>query len=113
VGGVGLAGIAVGVVFGVLAKTAYDNQKNACDPTVPTCAQPMHDAAVADHDQVVRDGLISDVGFIGGGVLLVGGAALFFLSRPGAALSPSPTTGLVVVPSMDTKGGNLSVVGRF
>ena len=112
-GGVGLGGIAAGVVFGVLAKAAIDSQKNECDPTVPTCAKPMRDAAVTDHDSAVRDGIVSDVGFIGGGVLLAGGAALFFLSRPGAALSPGPTTGLVVVPTVDTTGGNLAVVGRF
>jgi hypothetical protein len=109
VGGLGAAGIAAGAVFGLMTKAAIDRQKQEC-PSDGCDARPQ---ALVDHDHALQYGLFSEIGFVGGGVLLAGGAALFFLSRPGATVSATPTTGLVVVPAMGPTGGSVTIRGLF
>jgi hypothetical protein len=110
-GGLGIAGIATGAVFGLMTKAAIDRQNQECGSD--TCSPSARPQALVDHDIAVRYGLFSDIGFIGGGVLLAGGATLFLLSRPGVTDSPRPTTGLVVVPTMGPTGGSVTVSGLF
>jgi hypothetical protein len=108
-GGVSVAGIAAGTVFGLLAVAAVDRRNQEC-PSAP-CLH--YDAAVHDHDQAVQDGLISDLGFIAGGALLAGGAALFFLSGPGAPSSTESTRGVAVLPSAGSSSAGISLQGTF
>ncbi|MBV9950015.1 MAG: hypothetical protein JOZ69_24455, partial [Myxococcales bacterium] len=108
-GGVGLAGIAVGAVFGLLTKGAVDRANQECPSR--TCG-PGYVPAMHDHDQAVQFGLISDVGFIAGGAFVVGGTALFLLSGPGGKRS-SEETGLAVMPTAGPLGGGLSLQGSF
>ena len=111
VGGLGIAGIAAGGVFGLMTRSAISRQAQECAPD--SCTSTGHEQALRDHDVAVKYGLFSEIGFIGGGVLLAGGAALFLFSRPGAAASPSPNTGLVVTPSLQPTGGSVVVRGLF
>jgi len=106
-GGAGIAGIAAGSVFGLLASSANSAQKNDC-ASATSCANRSQ--AQSDHSTLETDGTISTVAFIAGGVLLAAGAVLFFTA--GGAL-PAPTTGLVVVPSVGTAGGGVSVRTEF
>jgi hypothetical protein len=109
--GVGAAGVVAGGVFGLLTKGAVDQQSQDC-PSAPSCTPAGHANAVSDHDNAVRDGLFSEIGFIAGGVLVAGGAALFLLSKP-ATSSEQSTSGLVVLPSAGPSGGGISLQGRF
>ncbi|MDP9149670.1 MAG: hypothetical protein M3O36_06990 [Myxococcota bacterium] len=110
-GGLGIAGIAAGGIFGLMTNSAISQQKQECSPD--GCTPAGHAQALSDHDLAVKYGLYSNVGFIAGGVLLAGGAALFFLSRPADAGSASPSAGLVVAPSLERSGGSLVVRGSF
>jgi hypothetical protein len=106
-GGVGVAGIAVGSIFGAMALS----QKSAIESTcATTCTSSMHSAALSDHSNGVTDGAVSTVGFIAGGALLVGGAVLFFTGGKGPA---NATTGTQIVPSVGPGGGGMFVKGVF
>jgi hypothetical protein len=99
-GGVGVAGLGVGTVFGVLAtgdKTrAHCDANNVCDPGT---VSGIKSAA-----------LVSDVGWIAGGVLLASGAALV-LFAPSA--SRKPTEGVGVVPVVTARGGEIVARGTW
>lgn len=106
-GGVGVAGIAVGSVFGLMASSQWSAQQSACgSPT--NC--PNHSGAVADHSNVTTDGTISTWTFIGGGVLLAAGAALF-LTAP--SHSASPSSALVVSPGVGPGLAAVELTGSF
>jgi hypothetical protein len=106
--GAGLAGIAIGSVFGGRTFSEASQQKSDCaSPT--SCTH--HTQAVADHASATTDGAISMVGFIAGGVLLAGGAALFF--APTRTSEPPAATAIVVSPAVAPGAGFLSVSGRF
>ncbi len=95
-GGVGVAGLVVGGVFGVKTLSQVDQQKTDCaSPTL--CPHPA--AAASDHSTGETDRTISTVGFIAGGALLVGGA-IVFLTAHRAAERPGPAGALIVVPSV-------------
>src|SRR5262249_17970643 len=83
-GAAGIAGVVVGAVFGIVAKSTYDNAvQSECggDPTRCTTqgAQDGH----AAHSQAT----VSTVAFIGGAALLAGGAALYFTAPSGSDVS--------------------------
>lgn len=91
-GGIGLAaagviGIGVGAFFGLKASSKWDDQQTHCKSTLD-CLN--HAQALSDHDGAVKYGGFSTIGFIAGGLLLAGGAALFLL----APKSDAPKTGL-------------------
>jgi hypothetical protein len=103
-GGVGVAGIAVGSVFGLMSISQKNQQQSACGST-PSCTGTDHAQAVSDHASAVTDGLVSTVGIVAGGALLVGGAVLFFAV-------PGPGD-VQVTPSVGAGGGGLSLSGSF
>jgi hypothetical protein len=85
-GGVGIAGLGLGAAFGV--KAMSDKNSAQCDATNACTPGPLSDARTS--------ATISSVGFIAGGVLLAGGAALVLLAprRPeAAALRVAPAVG--------------------
>ena len=106
-GGVGVAGIAVGSVFGVMTLSEGSQQQTACASST-NCPHPTQ--AASDHSTGETDRTLSTVGFIAGGVLLAGGAVLFFTAR-----HPESTAAarLVFVPSVGPGGGALLVKGMF
>jgi hypothetical protein len=95
-GGLGVAGVIVGSVFGSLAAAAWNAQKSVCGST-PTCTSMDHASAVTDHDHLTTDGTASTAAFIAGGVLVAGGAVLFFTAPKARATS---TGTLTVIPSL-------------
>jgi hypothetical protein len=107
VGGVGLAGIAVGSVFGLKASSDWSAQQSACG-SASSC--PDHDGALAHHANLTTDATISTWAFIGGGALVASGA-LLFLTAP-SRYSP-PSSGFVVVPAAGPRSVALELSARF
>jgi len=83
-GGVGLAGIAAGSVFGAMAIGKWNQSQNDCSAsTVAQCTD--HGGAVTAHDAAVTDGTVSTVAFGIGVAALAGGALLFVFAPRDAA----------------------------
>jgi hypothetical protein len=97
VGSVGLAGVALGGLFGGLTVSSWDAATNAC-PSHVNCPA----SAVSDRSDAVAFRAASDVGFIAGGVLLAGGIALYV-----TAPKSQGALRLGIVP------GGLALAGRF
>jgi hypothetical protein len=98
-GGVGLAGLGLGGVMGVVAmsdkSSAHCDSSNRCDPGT---TGGIRTAA-----------LLSDIGWISGGVLVATGLALVVL----APKSSHETASMVLAPRVDVHGGGASIVGRW
>nr|UXE44480.1 hypothetical protein Hi04_10k_c2441B_00028 [uncultured bacterium] len=101
--GVGVAGVAVGSVFGVLMLSAANAQKNHCaSPTSCTA----YGTASTDHSTAVKDGNAATAAFIAGGALIAGGAILFLTSP-----SDKAQVGLTVAPG--NRGGAMLLHATF
>jgi hypothetical protein len=85
VAGVGVAGVAVGGIFGGLSMSKHGEAQTAC----PNAGCPTQ-AGVDLWNSARTDGNISTIAFIAGGVLVAGGAVLWFTAKKPAA----PTVGL-------------------
>ncbi len=88
VGGVGVAGLAVGAIFGLQAMGAKSDAKNGgnCSPDFSSCNQSGIDAV----DDAKGLATISTIGFAAGAALTIGGVALILTapkssSKMGAA----------------------------
>jgi hypothetical protein len=99
-GGVGVAGLGVGTVAGIIAM---GDKNNAGCNSSNVCNQGTTGA-------IKSTALISDIGWIAGGVLLAGGAALV-LFAPGG--SHDATSGLRVAPVVTASGGAMVMGGSF
>jgi hypothetical protein len=107
-GGVGIAGLALGSVFGAMTISAWSNSKNECSAS--TAAQcPNHAQAVSDHDSAVSDGLVSTIAFVAGGAALVAGAVLYFT----APRATGSQVGLRVAPILGPGAAGAALGGSF
>jgi len=91
--GTGVVGLGVGGVFGMLAINKNDEAKELCGDST-TC--PFESGGEAATDQAKTNALISTIGMAAGGVLLAGGAILYFTAPSGeevAKISVTPTAG--------------------
>lgn len=90
VGGAGVVGLVVGSVFGLVAKSTYDNAlQNGCHGNPNGCSQQGEQDGQTAHTQAT----ISTVGFIAGGVLLGTGAVLYFTAPRAGAVEIAPAVG--------------------
>jgi hypothetical protein len=100
VGGVGIAGLGVGTIFGIIASSdkssAHCDSNNVCDP-----------GTVSGIKNAAR---ISDIGWISGGVLLAGGAALV-LWGPGKRTETAGAATVKVAPMVTANGGGVVAGG--
>ncbi len=100
IGGVGIAGLGVGTIFGIIAtgdkSSAHCDSNNVCDPGT---VSGIKSAA-----------LISDIGWISGGVLLAGGAALV-LWGPNKSQETAAT--LKRAPLFTANGGGIGAGGAW
>jgi hypothetical protein len=104
----GLAGLVLGGVYGMLAVSWKDQQKNDCaNPAL--CRS--HSAALGDHSSALSDGTISTVAFIAGGVFLAGAAGYYF--GVGGSSSSSGTTGVRIAPTLLRGGSGVALEGGF
>jgi hypothetical protein len=97
-GGVGVAGLAVGGVFGVLASSSWKTAQRECPDHTGCSTQAMDDRSHA-----VTDATVATVGFIAGGVLLATGLTIFFTAPRG----DSPRVGF------EARPGGFAVSGEF
>lgn len=74
VAGVGAVSMGVGAVFGLAAKSSWDDAKSKCTPD--GCGEAAQSLA----DTARRDATLGSVGVIGGGVLLAGGVVWWLLA---------------------------------
>ncbi|CAN5801093.1 hypothetical protein BH11MYX4_BH11MYX4_19590 [soil metagenome] len=110
VGGVGVAGVAVGAITGLIAMGKNSDSKKAC-PNDGACASTD---AVDANDSAKTFGLVSTVAFIAGGVAVATGAILIFTapSDKGTRAAKSER-GIRVVPATDGRSANVAVMGVF
>jgi hypothetical protein len=106
-GGTGLAGMAVGSVFGLMSRSSWSSSQSEC-PSSTNC--PQHGQAVTDHDAASTQATISTVAFAAGGVALAAGAVLW-VTAPRAATEASPT--LRLTPSVGPESAGLLLGGVF
>jgi hypothetical protein len=101
-GGVGIAAIVTGSVFGVISMTQRDKADAACAPPDRRLCSA---SGVEAGDAAIAAGNASTVAFVLGGVLVAAGATLYLTA---------PSRGsLAVAPSAGARGAALSLVGRF
>ena len=104
VAGVGVVGVGVGSVFGLMATSAQSEADKECNPDGTRCTR----AGVEKNQDAHSAATLSTVSFIAGGVLLVGGAVLYFtapkdtpktalLRRVRVGAAPTPTGGAVMI----------------
>jgi hypothetical protein len=105
-GGVGVAGLAVGSVTGLLAFSAHDDAVSKCAHYPDRC--PADGSGTSANDRAQTLATVSTIGFVAGGALLAGGACLFFIAPP------SRSSALRVAPSFGLNGSAaLAVDGSF
>jgi hypothetical protein len=85
-GGVGVAGIALGTIFGLRSKAKRDESADYCDGNL--CSEPR---GVTLGDEAITAGNVSTVAFIVGGVGLAGGATLWILGNRRPSSSKADT----------------------
>jgi hypothetical protein len=86
-GGLGLAALATGGVFGVLALGSKSNAEGQCSPDLSVCNRAGVDAMGRANDQA----LLSTIGIVAGAALVAGGAVLLLTApsaKVGVAVSP-------------------------
>jgi len=110
-GGAGVAGIAVGSIFGVMAFSSWSSAGIACGPGGPShCSRASSGAVNSDHDRAVTDGTVSTVAFIAGGALVAAGVALFLT---GGTHEHEARTPLAILPSLGPGQAGIALSGAF
>jgi hypothetical protein len=104
VGGVGVAGLAVGTIFGVLALSKNSSANSGHCGGAFGGANQCDSTGVSLRSTAVSDGNISTIALIAGGVLAAGGATLFLVA---------PSAHVQAVPAVGTNGGGFLVRGDF
>lgn len=87
-GGIGVAGVAVGSVFGLMSKSKHDEAEQHCSGS--SCSDPQ---GVDLRAEARTRGNVSTVAFIVGAVGLAGGATLW-LTAPRPTETPGPQVGM-------------------
>jgi hypothetical protein len=98
IGAAGIAGLAVGGIFGGMASSAWNKASGEC-PMHTGCSAP----AISDRNNAATFATVSTVGFIAGGVLVAGGLTIYLT----APKDKAPAVGLRWVP------GGFVVAGTF
>ncbi len=103
-GGVGIAGIAIGSIFGLTSVTKWHRARSECASAPTGCS-----AEALDLEQTVRtDALVSTIAFGVGAAGVVGGAILWW-TAPRAAIR----TGATVTPIVASDRVGVAFGGRF
>jgi hypothetical protein len=105
VGSVGVAGVGVGIGFGIDAKTNADVSHDLC--TGNLCSTPRGVNAARDASSSAR---ISTIAFVAGGALIAGGVTMLILSSTGSGEREASAQ---LVPYADRYGGGTQLIGRW
>jgi hypothetical protein len=107
-GGVGVAGLAAGAIFGLMASSSWSTAQKECGAT--SCSQ--YPQASSDEQKASTYATVSTVAFIAGGVAVAAGA-LLWLTAPSAENPAASTAGMAIAPSLTPGGGGLLLRGGF
>jgi hypothetical protein len=101
-GGAGIAGVTVGTIWAIMAKTTYDHALvTECGGEQNLCTS----GGIAEGRTAHRQATAATVAFVAAGALFAAGAALYFTSPKETGVAVAPTT-------VDGSGG-LTVVGKW
>ncbi len=101
-GGVGVAGVIVGSIFGITAINKNSDAEELC-PRGDVCDDPE---GVTLTDDAKSAALVSNIAFGVGGAALIGGAVLYLTA-------PTETTALRAVPRIGKDSAFIQLGGRF
>jgi hypothetical protein len=101
VGGIGVAAVGAGAVFGVMAITKSSDAKSKCSPS--SCTDP---AAVSENQDAKTAATISDVA-IGAGVAAVAVGAWFLFTAPS---TQSASSALPIVPFVGREQAGIALI---
>jgi hypothetical protein len=104
VGGVGVAGLIVGSIFGAVASSKWSAAKSDCGAGCGPNAPAQGEKGAAQSDAIA-----STVAFVIGGVLVAGGIALYVT----APANVTSGTGIRLTPAIGAGGGGLMLQGGF
>ncbi len=105
--GLGVAGVGVGTVTGILALSKKGSLDDACkDKVCPGTSQ-------SDIDSANTMATISTVGFIVGGVGIVGGIVLLITESGGSSNASATLGGSLAAPTKKTATGSIRVTPDF
>jgi hypothetical protein len=103
-GGVGVAGLALGAILGFVAL--YDKSNAHCDAQTNLCDPGTSNV-------IKTAALLSDIGWIAGGVLLATGAGFVLLSGGGGHPQNASAASARLAPVVTANGGGAALVGRW
>jgi serine/threonine-protein kinase len=106
VGGAGVAGIALGTVFGLLASSKWSQAKNDCGHGCPNGSP-----ARSEQNEASTDGTVSTIAFAIGGVALATGFVLY-LTAP-ATRPPEAASTWTLLASGDMSRGEVTLRGTW
>jgi hypothetical protein len=101
VGGVGVAGVAAGAVFGLLASSAKSDYEAHCGSNIHQPAGACDSTGISGHQDASTKATLSTAFFVGGGVLVAAGAVVFFTAPKAAGTS------------VGVGPGSVTLAGRF
>jgi hypothetical protein len=104
VGGLGLAGIGVGIVFGLQSRSKQSDAKQYCEPSNPNVCE-RH--GVELNDEAKSAATIATVGLAAGGALVIGGVVLY-LTAPKAV---EPKAEVRLAPLVGAGSAGVSLAG--
>jgi hypothetical protein len=102
VGGVGLAGLAVGSVFGLMASSKWNTAQGEAYPQSSSDEQSASGLATA-----------STIAFVAGGVAVAAGAVLWLTAPSDHPTAASQASAWTIVPSPAPGGGGMVLRGGF
>jgi hypothetical protein len=85
VGGVGIAALGVGAIFGVLAKGDRSDYQKHCGSNIGAPSGFCDATGLEGHDRAASRATLATVFLVGGGVALAAGAAVFFTAPRASA----------------------------
>lgn len=109
VGSLGIAGLAVGGIFGGMAASDWSSAKSE---SCPNCSPMKYQEASSDHNNAITAATVSTASFIAGGALVTAGVVLWFTAPSAHEAPPSPTA-LWLVPGIGPGSGGLLLRGGF
>jgi hypothetical protein len=107
-GGGGVAALAVGAVFGLMARASWSSSQSECTST-SHC--PRYAQAVSDRDSAASSATVATIAFVAGGAALAAGAVLW-LTAPRRGADSTPAAAVVVSPG-GPAGAGVTLRGWF
>jgi hypothetical protein len=107
VGGVGVAGLAAGTVFGLVRNSRLSEVKSNCADWPSDCAESARDP----QQSAKSAGTIATVSFVVGSAAIAGAAVLWLTAPRETARGEKAAVGVQIVPVVGREGGSLAVRG--